>query len=61
MRLKRFVQPQDPRRKNGPLVVVKPDPGLWREALFLAGGDARRLRVEPDGSVTVLNQPIRRR
>ena len=57
MRAKRYCQPTDERRKNGPVQAVRPDPGLWREALAIAHGDVRRLRVEPDGSVTVVNSP----
>jgi len=35
--------------------VVRVDPEVMEKARELAGGDRRRLRVEPDGSVLVLN------
>ena len=60
MRNKRYGTPRDERRKSGPVETVRPDPGLWREALFLADGDASRIQLEPDGSVTVRNTPIRK-
>ena len=60
MRAKRYATPRDERRKSGPVETVRPDPGLWREALFLADGDASRLRIEEDGSVTVRNTAVRR-
>ena len=60
MRAKRYATPRDERRKSGPVETVRPDPGLWREALYLAGGDASRLHIEPDGSVTVRNTAIRK-
>lgn len=44
------------RRRNGPVEVIRADPGLWREALHLAAGDTSRLRVQRDGTVVVLNR-----
>ena len=60
MRTKRYATPKDERRTSGPVQTARPDPGLWREALHIANGDASRLRVEPDGTVTVRNSPVRR-
>lgn len=33
------------------------DPAAWAAALEAVDGDARRLQVEPDGSITTLNKP----
>jgi hypothetical protein len=52
----RLVQPRTKRRRF-PVEVVKADPGCWRDALAIAHGDVRRLRVEPDGTVVVVNRP----
>ncbi len=41
-------------------VVTVPTPAV-REALRLADGDRRRLRINPDGSVTIHNAPRRTR
>ncbi len=41
------------------VVVRRPDPRAWRQAMQLAGGDQRRLEVLADGSVTVHNKPRR--
>ncbi|MDP9435981.1 MAG: hypothetical protein M3P93_12635 [Actinomycetota bacterium] len=41
------------------VVVRRPDPRAWRQALQLTGGDHRRLEVLADGSVTVHNKPRR--
>jgi hypothetical protein len=60
MRAKRYTTPRDNRRKNGPVLRVKPDLGVWRAALRLAEGDASRLHVEPDGTVTVRNRGNRK-
>lgn len=43
------------RRWTGSVDHVKADPEVVKTARRLAGGDVRRLRVNPDGSVTVLN------
>jgi hypothetical protein len=60
MRTKRYVTPRDPRRKNGPVVVTRPDPDAWRDGLKLADGDPKRLTVDrDDGGVVVHNQPRR--
>ena len=56
MRTKRHTTSRDDRRKAGKVSVTRPDPGLWREALALAHGDVSRLRVEPDGTVSVVNR-----
>lgn len=58
MRTRRRNTFSDDRRRNGPVMIVKPNPGLWREALQLAGGDPTRCRVQPDGSVIVVNDHI---
>lgn len=58
-RAKRTVTPRDDRRRNGEIRVTQADRGCWREAMLLAGGDARRLEVHRDGSVTVHNHPRR--
>jgi hypothetical protein len=39
--------------------VRRPDPTVWRRALRLADGDARRLEVLADGTVVVRNKPDR--
>jgi hypothetical protein len=39
--------------------VIRPHPLAWELALAITGGDARRLRTQPDGSVLVSNQPRR--
>lgn len=43
-----------------PVSVTRPDPLAWQQALRVAGGDASRLHVEPDGSVIVANRPRKR-
>jgi hypothetical protein len=46
--------------KNGPVISVRPDPRVWAEALKLAGGDPKRIRmVAENGGVScvVLNEP----
>ena len=42
-------------QKAQPVAAVKVDPAVMERARELAGGDVRRLRVEPSGSVLVLN------
>ncbi|WP_158550679.1 hypothetical protein [Geodermatophilus sp. TF02-6] len=42
-----------------PAPVVTVPGAVVREALALAGGDRRRLRVNDDGTVTVTNTPRR--
>lgn len=44
-------------RSSSPVLVVKADPRVMKTALELAGGDARRLQILPDGAVLVLNNP----
>ena len=44
---------------DGDLTTRRPPPDVWRAALELADGDARRIEVGPDGSVTVTNHRIR--
>lgn len=44
------------RRKPAPVTAVRPHREVWRTALDLAHGDRSRLRVEPDGSVLVVNR-----
>lgn len=39
--------------------MLRPDPEVWRRALVLADGDARRLSVNPDGTVKVHNKRVR--
>ncbi len=46
-------------RRVQEVVVRRPDPRAWRQALQLTGGDHRRLEVLADGSVTVHNKPLR--
>jgi len=41
--------------KAEPVAAVRVDPEVMEKARELAGGDVRRLRVEPSGSVLVLN------
>lgn len=44
--------------KPAPVVkVIEVHPDVMRTAMELAGGDARRLQICADGSVTVLNRP----
>jgi len=38
-----------------PITVITPAPGAWKEALRLAGGDARRCVTLKNGSVLVAN------
>ena len=42
-------------QKAQPVAAVRVDPEVMEKARELAGGDVRRLRVEPSGSVLVLN------
>ena len=61
IRSRRHIEPADDRRRNGPVVSVRPDPAVWRAALREAGGDITRLQVQADGSVIVCNrQPPQR-
>jgi hypothetical protein len=39
--------------------VIRPHPLAWELALAITGGDARRLRTQPDGSVIIANHPRR--
>lgn len=53
-------RPTGPRTAAGDgLTTRRPSPEVWREALRLADGDARRIEVGPDGSVTITNHRIR--
>jgi hypothetical protein len=38
-----------------PVITTRPNPLAWQAALKIAGGDAKRLRAQPDGSVIVAN------
>ncbi len=44
-------------RQAEPVVSVSVDPRVMATALELAGGDARRLQIMPDGGVLVRNHP----
>jgi hypothetical protein len=46
-------------RRTAPVTTRRPDPLVWRQALRVAGGDHRRLVVQADGTVVVLNHPVR--
>ena len=59
-------QPRTDYGKNFPVEVSGPGESerahnlaTWQAALKAAGGDARRLRREQDGSITILDQPRR--
>jgi hypothetical protein len=41
------------------VTIRRPDAEVWRRALRLAGGDARRLEVLADNSVIVRNERVR--
>jgi len=43
--------------KNGPVTYRVLHDSVWQRALVLADGQRTRLRVQPDGSVLVLNYP----
>jgi hypothetical protein len=43
------------RRKSKPVNVVKPHTLVWREALQLAGGDAKRIEIRSATEVVVKN------
>lgn len=43
--------------RRGAVASLAVDPGALRLARDLAGGDVRRLRFNPDGSITILNRP----
>lgn len=45
--------------RSSAVVVRRPDPAVWREALRIAAGDARRIEVLSDGSVVVHNERVR--
>jgi hypothetical protein len=45
--------------RRRPVSTAKADPEVLARALELAEGDRRRLVIEEDGSVTVLNNPRR--
>jgi hypothetical protein len=44
-----------PRPRSGPVITIRVVPAVWRAALRLAGGDARRLQVVDAGTVLVHN------
>lgn len=56
----RLVQPSTKPPKQ-PVVRIAAHPLAWATALQIAGDDSYRLRVLPDGSVLVTNQPRKRR
>jgi hypothetical protein len=58
-RTKLYVQPADTRRRNSPVVIVRPNPTAWAIALRLANGQVSRFDPQPDGSVIVSNKPRR--
>jgi hypothetical protein len=39
------------------VTATRPHPLAWKLGLVITGGDARRLRTQPDGSVIIANQP----
>lgn len=45
----------DTKPPRQPVASAKPHPAAWEQALAIAGGDAKRLHVEADGSVLVAN------
>jgi hypothetical protein len=45
-------------QRSFPVVVVKPHPGLWREALREAEGDARRIEVVTPTKLIVHPSPV---
>jgi hypothetical protein len=47
-----------PGRRAGKVERVAAHPLAWAHALQLAGGDARRLTINRDGSVTVNNPAV---
>jgi hypothetical protein len=47
------------RAKHSTITIRRPDAEVWRRALRLAGGDARRLEVLADNSVVVRNERVR--
>jgi len=49
----------DPRPSRAAVTVRRPDPRAWHHALYLTGGNPRRLEVLPDGTVMVHNKQIR--
>ena len=47
------------RKTRSTITVRRPDAEVWRRALRLAGGDARRIEVLADNSVVVRNERVR--
>lgn len=45
--------------QSGPVSSSKPNQSAWIAALRLAGGNAKRLKVNKDGSITVNNKNVR--
>jgi hypothetical protein len=41
------------------ITIIKAKPPAWATALALAGGQANRLDIQPDGSVIIRNKPVR--
>ena len=56
-----FTVPNRSNRRStrSTLTIRRPDAEVWRRALRLAGGDARRLEVLADNSVVVRNERVR--
>lgn len=50
-------KPRRQARRNGEVTSIKPDPRVWKQALRLADGDVRRLKVVSPTEVVVLNIP----
>jgi len=44
-------------RRAAPVTTVRASRAVWAAAVRLAGGDRRRLDIQPDGSVVVRNRP----
>lgn len=59
MARKRVPMGRPTKVRRSPVVTIKPHGEVWAKALELAGDDRARLRTNPDGSITVYNQPVR--
>lgn len=44
---------RSPSSRTSPVVITRVNPEVLKTALKLAGGDARRLKIQKDGSVIV--------
>lgn len=53
-------KPSKPRKVSAPVVTLKVDPRVLKEALRLAEGDASRLSIQQDGTIIVGNASKRR-